>query len=69
VFFICYTWVTNMKDIVIENKFLESEHPLRWLADKQADEPKAHCRLISWQRLTEEEAAMVKSVSWPADFA
>lgn len=61
-YFACYTWQTQEGLVIFMNKIFDSEHPLQWLARTQASDPKAHCRLISWQKLTEQEATLAREV-------
>ena len=61
-YFVCYAWRSKDGQVVFMNKVLDTEHPLQWLARTQAGDPKAHCRLVSWQRLNDQEAGFAKAI-------
>lgn len=62
-YFICYTWqVEKDGQVMFRNKVVDNEHPLQWLARTQAVDPRAQCRLVSWQRLAGDEVAMARGI-------
>jgi hypothetical protein len=62
-YFICYTRQGEAAgQVTFMNKVLDNEHPLQWLARTQADDRRAHCRLVSWQRLAGDEVAMAAAI-------
>lgn len=57
-YFITYLWRNSRGELIPMNRVLRDEHPLQWLARTDKADPNPRCRLMTWQKLTAEEAEL-----------